>query len=294
MQLLDNASWIVGYDGRERSEGALRLIRWLDAHTDFHWSFRGVHVLEHDTDARYEPVGMDEAQRREDTRILIDRHPAGPGFDGLEIVHARQVADALEALTEDRHADGLVIGRAAATGSREMVRLGRVARKLVAHAAFPLVVVPPELQPETLEEGPVLVGCDLGEGSVEAARFGVELAGALGRQCMLTHVAGEEIPGRRTVIPAVSDVADKLETSRSQLDDRFVTWASAHGFASLPRIILPGPAVSGLLSEAREQGACAIVVGSRRLSAAQRLVRTSVSSNVAATSWLPVFIVPAV
>lgn len=293
MPVPEHVTWILGYDGRERTRGALRMTRWLDERLPLPWSFRAVHVVEHATRGRYEPISAEEAQTRQDTRTLLEHWPAVSPLQTLEFVHGRQVDDALTALLDEGRGRALVLGRAAFSGSRSMVKLGRVARKLVRAAPGPLLIVPPDLDPDRLSTGPILIGTDLTKGSAAAAQFGDGLAQALDRRAVLVHVAGEEVPGRRTPIPAITDVADKLEHSRQQLDAVFDDWVNRHDLQHLDRFTLSGQPASGLLDEAAHAGACMVVIGTRRLPLSERfLLDRSLASELAATAPVPVFIIP--
>ena len=293
MPVSEHVTWILGYDGRERTRGALRMIRWLDQRVPLPWSFRAVHVVEHATRGRYEPMSPEEVRSREDTRTLLEHLPAVSPLQSFDFVHGRQVDDALTALLDEGHGHALILGRAGFSGSRSMVKLGRVARKLVRLAPGPLLIVPPDLDPDRLNTGPILIGTDLTKGSVAAARFGDRLAQALDRRAVLVHVAGEEVPGRRTPIPAITDVADKLEASRQQLEAVSDDWVNRHDLQHLDRVTLSEQPASGLLDEAAQSGACMLVIGTRRLPLSERfLLDRSLASELAATAPVPVFIIP--
>ena len=105
-------------------------------------------------------------------------------------------------------ASGLVIGRAAERGSRAVVRLGRVARRVLRRLPCPVVVVPPDLS--AVADGPILLATDLDVASASAVTFARDLAARHGRELKVVHV-GET---------RYSDLIDDLEPYWQQARDQ--------------------------------------------------------------------------
>ena len=123
--------WLLGLDLRERCQGPLHLARWLVERTNGRASVAAVHVLEQDqlsllAAAERESEGADLARRAADDTIAR----AGAS----EVVRLNELrSGAPEEVLAEAAADmtGLLIGRQAPRGRDALVRLGRVARRLV-------------------------------------------------------------------------------------------------------------------------------------------------------------------
>lgn len=62
-----------------------------------------------------------------------------------------------------------------------MIRLGRVARRILRRLGAPVLVVPPDLRAEQIGGGPVTALTSVSADSARACRFAADLAARLGR-----------------------------------------------------------------------------------------------------------------
>lgn len=280
--------WIVGLDLGARSHGALVFAAWMRGapRAEDRPALVGVHVLE-TWAARYLEIGLEEYVRS--VRAVAERRAAevGGGFDAVQVVEAERaelgLADAAAG------AGALVLGRSAGREGRALVRLGKVARRLLRQLPAPVVVVPPDL-PQAALAGPVLLATDLSRSSDAAAAFATRVARAQGRPLVLVHV-GE---------PRHSDLIDELEPGwlaareryRAGVERAFAAWAGVQGLGDAPRVLEYGAAPEVLAELAAREQAALVVLGSRRLSAAERLFSTSTASALAGLCGGPVAVVP--
>lgn len=283
--------WIVGLDLRGLSQGAIHFARWLHEHARAE-RLVGVHVIEAYPDAARD-IELPIESFQEWLQAAAEREVAKAGaraaFDDVDVSRSTSAEDGLGAAVEAKRADGLILGRKAPRGQEPLVRLGRVARRLVRRAEAPLVVVPPDLVTQDIGDGPVVVATDLGEDAVGALRFGDALARALGRELVLAH--GIQLPHLLDqYMPA-----DAWEGVQRVIGERGT--ASAHDWAARLGVkarvhVVDGPLVRGLAVAAVRERACLLVCGSRRLSLVERIFTSSVGSEVAATAPMAVAVVP--
>jgi nucleotide-binding universal stress UspA family protein len=274
--MLVAAPWIVGLDLTSRSRGAVAFAAWLRAAAGA--PVHGLHVL-----VRASAFAADDAELAAARGRVAARHP--DAFDAVEVAVAASAEEGLAAAGE--RAAAVVLGRAARAEERRVVRLGKVARRLLRQLPAPVVVVPPELT--AVAPGPVLLATDLAPTSAAAARFAAAFAAAHGRTLELLHVAPAEH----------EDLIDELEPSwRAERDAQHARvaaeldeWALAHGVADRPRRALYGDVVEHVLAAAERHQAAMIVVGSRRLTPAARLFATSTASALASHAPCPVAVV---
>ncbi|MCA9709943.1 MAG: universal stress protein, partial [Myxococcales bacterium] len=186
-------------------------------------------------------------------------------------------------------AHALVLGRRAPREGGRLVRLGRVARRLLRSLPVPIVVVPPDLGADQLGSGPVVLGVDLTESCGPAAAFAARVATAMRRSLVLVHAVHP--PDRGPYVP--SDVWDHtILHLRDHGERAFERWADHHHVGATERVTLEGPPVQVLTGLARERDACMLVTGSRELGGVERLFLSSLGSELAASSPLPVAVVP--
>ncbi len=282
----ESLRWMVGVDARELSGGALAFARWL-AGSESHVIF-GVHVVE------WMPSMFEEASRPETVRRMAeetlqplakDRH-----FFELGAVLANSAENGLLEALRAKRAGALVIGRRAPRAGRTLVRLGRVARRMVRALPTPVVVVPPDLQDSEIGLGPVVVATDLTESCAEAVRWGAALATEMRRGLVLLHAIHP--PDRGPYVPA--DLWDYALDSARDVEGAFQSWARHHGVGEAPRVRVEGAPVQVLTEAARARDACVLVTGSRRLGGVERLFLSSLGTELAATASIPVAIVPPV
>lgn len=283
----ESMRWMVGVDARDLSAGAVAFARWLA--TGRLNTIYGVHVVEwvpamHDH--------LDQARPNEIRGLAADSLRSlenDPHFEELGAVLAASAERGLPEAVNAKRAHALVVGRRAPTTGRGLVRLGRVARRILRQLPVPVVVVPPDLRADQLGPGPVVLGVDLTESSGPAATFAARVAAAMGRSLVLVHAIHP--PDRGPYVPA--DVWDQIMARLHGGDDpSFRTWADRHGVGAAERIERRGPPTLVLPTVAQEQRACMLVTGSRDLGGMERLFLSSVGSELAATTPLPVAVVP--
>ena len=288
--------WIVGLDLRPTGQGALRFARWLRGATrEGQPSFVGMHVLEEDTlraALRYHHLDELVTGAREEADMLLRNAGATDLLAELHVVQGVHAERTLEAAREEHHAEGLIVGRQAPREGHHLLRLGKVARRLLRSLDGPVVVVPPDWDPATVSpDGPLVCATNVGDGSVAAARFASELARRLGRSLELVFtVAVPEDYGAHYIPAATREkiAAESQEAGERELKE----WVAGLGLPGVTAVVRQGQTAAQVLRLARETKAAMIVTGSRRLSTVERLLLTSVGSELAATSPVPVMVVP--
>jgi nucleotide-binding universal stress UspA family protein len=289
--------WIVGLDLRPTGQGAIRFARWLaGASREGQPSFVGVHVLEEDTlRAALRYHHLDELVRgaREEAEMLV-RNASATGVVGeLRIEQGLHAEQTLESIRVEQQADGLVVGRQAPREGHHVVRLGRVARRLLRSLGGPVVVVPPDWEPQQMvTDGPVVCATDLGDDAVPAARFAAELARRLGRELLVAHVVPFPEDYGANYIPAAT--RQKIAVESQQAGEReLAAWLAGLGLTvPTTAVVREGHVTDQVLQLVKERHASLIVTGSRRLSTLERLLLTSVGSELAATAPVPVIVAP--
>lgn len=275
--------WIVGLDLDSRSRGALVFAAWLQRVGQV--PLVGVHMLE----AWVRALAAEDPVPALRTAAMLQATAVGiPAFDRLQV---RTVEDTSEGLVEScAAASGLVIGRAAERGSRAVVRLGRVARRVLRRLPCPVVVVPPDLS--AVADGPILLATDLGPASLTAARFAAELAVRCGHTLELVHVVDDRSVHRIDVLQ--SAWAARRAASVAAAEAAMARWSGERLLGAATRHVRTGNPVDVIVETAAARRAALIVVGSRRLSAAMRYFSTSTASDLAAAATCPVCVVPPV
>jgi nucleotide-binding universal stress UspA family protein len=204
-------------------------------------------------------------------------------------VHAEQT---LEAARDEHHAEGLVVGRQAPREGHHLLRLGRVARRLLRTLAGPVVVVPPDWDPASVSaDGPVICASNVGDGAVAAARFAAELAHRLGRPLIIAYTVPIPEDYGANYIPAATRQKIAVE-SHAAGERELREWIADLGLTDATPVVREGHVTEQVLRLARESHAALVVTGSRRLSTLERLLITSVGSELSATSPVPVVVVP--
>lgn len=275
--------WIVGLDLSLRSRGALVFAAWLRRVGRI--PLVGVHMLE----------AWVRALEEEDPVPALHATATGMatsmGIAAFDRVEIRTVEEASEGLVEScAAAGGLVIGRAADRGSRAVVRLGRVARRVLRRLPCPVVVVPPDLS--AVGVGPVLVATDLGPASEAAVRFAAELAVRCGHTLELIHVVDDR--GVQLIDALQSAWAARREALVAAAEAAMARWAGEHHLGATTRHVRTGNPVDVISETAAARRAALVVVGSRRLSTVMRYFSTSIASELAAAATCPVCVVPPV
>ena len=284
--------WLVGLDLRPSSQGAIRWARWLTERTGSD-SLVGVHVLEEahlQAALRYHHLSelMDTA-REIAAGVLADcgATDAVSTFEILQGVHAER---SLEAAREYHYADAIIVGRQAPREGRRILRLGRVARRLLRSLDSPVVVVPPDYEPSDTP-GPVVVCTNLREDTVEAMRFAADMAVRLQVPLVALYVVPYADDYGAHYIPEQSRKKIAQE-NQTQGEADLKAWLSGCGVAVAETVVVQGGIVDCALHLAEARGASLLVSGSRLLSALERVLLTSIASELAASAPCPVAVVP--
>lgn len=287
---------VIGLDLRPYSQGALHFARWLSAASRRRdETFTGVHVLEQDHLAavlRYHHMDEVRDGAMASARAALAATDSA-GIVGEPRIVIGTVAD--EELTDAARAEGataLLIGRMAKRGESPVVRLGRVARRLVRSLQTPVIVVPPDLTAQQIGDGPVLALTSMEEDAVAAARFAADLAARLGRKLELVHVMRDLTEFAPYGI--LGDQTDRgMAEERKAREAALAAWAKANGVAADSLVVLAGEVIDKAIGRAVEIGAPVIVAGARRMPPAQRMLLPTVGKELAAASPTAVAIVPA-
>lgn len=287
----------LALDLQRRSDGAIVFARWLSKQleagtVDIH----ALHAVEN-THFRHLQALYTNAEIREleleRIKQLEERTATHELDKTIDIVRGSETGAIINDYCRSNAADMLIIGRAARVGESKLVRLGSVARKLVRRLPAPTAVVPPDLEAADIGDGPVLVALDGQAPGLAAAQFARDFATRLGRKLAFVHVT---IPPETWCYGYVDSGATKsvrefiLDEGRKTITQ----WMRDHEFGDLENEVevCQGPMPSTIHRHARDIDACCIVAGSRALNAIERIFSSSVGSEIAATSAIPVFIVP--
>ncbi len=285
---------IVGVDLLPHSRGALKFSRWLANHPDeAPERFEAVHVLQ-DRDIRpvLSHVSLSEVERmaRESFEQTVTSSELRDMFTTTDLVFDSSAEQALIRRANEDADTMLVIGRRATREGREWIRLGRVARRLLRALPTPVAVVPPDFEPPDSDTGPVVLATSMDTDSAGAADLAARLANRWKRPLVAVHVLAEGMspPGylpdlARSTLAA----ANRRETSL-----QLALWLRRHELPDIEATVVSGEVVEQLTQLASTRNACALVVGSRRLSLRERLFRSSVGADLAGASAVPVVVTP--
>jgi nucleotide-binding universal stress UspA family protein len=286
---------IVGLDLRPSSQGALHFAHWLSTTSTRHdEKFVVLHVLEHDhlgMVLRYHHLdevmgGAGVAARAALARAEATGLVAAPRV----VVGTRAEVDLADAVQE-AGAGALVIGRMARRDTHPVVRLGRVARRLLRQPPAPLVVVPPDLTAAQVGDGPVVALTGLTDDAVPACRFAADLAARLGRRLELVHVMLDPVE----VAPyglLGDEMQRNLDQERRSRGEELAAWARRHGLSPGATTVEVGEVVGQAIAHAERVRAPVLVVGARPGGKAERLIMPSVGRELAAHATVPVAVVP--
>lgn len=281
--------WIVGIDLRDDCRGALNMASWLARHGSAGETCIAVHVLEEGSRGAVRDDLVDDvvAGDAEVLHSFLNQSGVSDPFATQRIVLADSVEAGLVNTAKSTAADGLLLGRLAGRGTRTPLRLGRTARRVLRHLPTLVMIVPPDLGRREIGGGAVVLATDLRASSSAAARVARRLATELGRELVVVHVD----PVVR-IVPTFGEVAtvplDQPLRIPADVDD----WASAHELGMVRTILAQGDVLDNLLAIARQEDAPLLVAGSRRLSLADRIVTSSVGTDLARLADRAVLVVP--
>jgi len=288
--------WLVGMDLSDSGHGALAYAGWLHGASGGkpEERFVGVHVLEEavlQPLLRYHRLEELERSSQEAADRAVTNLDVGDAVVERRIVCGRSVESVLSDLARRPGVRGLIIGRQAKRGEKRIVRLGRVARRLLRTLAGPTVVVPPDLRPDAVGDGPILLAVDTDDTAAPAVAFARSMAEALGRPLSVVHVipsadvlAGEMIPAGLT--------GDMFRDLRHDHEHRLRIWMRAHDLAGVPSQVVEGSVIDRLVAVAREARSPLVVCGSRGMGLGMRMFVASVATDLAASCEVPVAVVP--
>jgi nucleotide-binding universal stress UspA family protein len=289
--------WIVGLDLLPRSAGAVHFASWLAGATAPRGAdgFVAVHVLEQEhLRAALRTHHLDEllASARAAVVRTLEAEGAAGAVGDLDVVQAATADEGLAAARVARDAGAVVLGRRARRDEDRLVRLGRVARRLLRAPPCPLVVVPPDLGPADLGDGPVLVLTSLEDDALSAARFGADLARRTGRRLELLHVVPHLAANSPEFLPAAA-LEERTEELVAEGERALAAWVRRHALAPDATLVRPGDLFSVAPRRAEVARAPVLVVGARRRGAVERWLTPSIATELAATAPVPVAVVPA-
>ncbi len=288
--------WIVGLDLRKSSQGAIRYAAWLSRTSSAEEHLVGLHILEEaqlQAALRYHHLSELRKGAQEAVTMVLEQVGAADVVDEVHVVEGTTADSDLESGRQYHRADGIIVGRQAKREGRHVLRLGRVARRILRKLPAPVIVVPPDLETEAIGEGPVVASVNMHEDCTAAAKFAADMAERLGRKLVLVHVVPLPEDYGAAYIPEASLEKLRVEhqaTGEAELE----AWAKAQGLESAERVVLQGGLIEHLLEVAEQRRACLLVTGSRRLSGLERMLLTSIGSELASRAPCPVAVVPPV
>lgn len=287
--------WVVGLDLRPRSSGAVQFARWL-ASVARGTTFIGVHVLEQEhllavlRDQHLDEV-LSGARRAAEASIASEG--ASGAIAAADIVQALNAPEGLRDAATRLAADGILVGRAAPREGQKLVRLGRVARRLLRISTLPAIVVPPDMREADFGgDGPVVALTNLTDESVAACRFAGAMAQELGRALSIVHAA--EPPSVAAAQYVATATLDRVEAERrTEASGGLAAWVAASGIRADTTEVLSGNVVEAASELAQTRRAALLVAGSRRGgSALERILVASTASELAAAATRPIAVVP--
>ncbi|MEZ4452563.1 MAG: universal stress protein [Nannocystaceae bacterium] len=288
--------WIVGIDLRHRSDGAIKFAHWLrrtSAEVEA-CGLVGVHVVESGsltalTQAEPRPLVLQRLA--DESRLVIENAGATEDFLKIDAIEGRAAAHSLEAACVYHHADGLVVGRKAATDERALIRLGSVARQLLRSLSAPVFVVAPDLDAATIGAGPIVVAVTPNDASKSAVGLARALGRRLGRDVLFVRVV--TVPEDYAHIYwSGAALAAFREQFLDRAGARLREWLGELGLAEARHEVRYGPEVSEILAVAHRSDAPFVVCGSRLLGPLERMLTPSTSSELAAHAPGAVLVVP--
>lgn len=291
--VLDTMKWIVGLDLHPSGVGALRFARWLAETSSAIDQMVGIHVLEesylqgvlryHHLDEVLE--GAEQAACDVIAGVDASQHFGPPHI--LQGTHAESSIDAAHTY---HAADGVIIGRQAKRDGREIVRLGRVARRVLRTLCGPTLVIPPDYDPD-VSDGPIIASCSMRGDGEEAVCFARDMARRMKRDLVLVHVVPTPDDYAAHYLPEASLERVHADNQRAA-ETALHRWAQEHDCDPCEQVVAQGGIVEELVELARDRKACMLVSGSRRLSTFERILLTSIASELAAVGPCPVAVVP--
>ncbi len=234
-------------------------------------------------------AGSPEVEDPEQEALLAEAR-SEVARSGTAAVTVRRRGDAvteLLAAAEELEPELIVVG-SRGRGPFTAALLGSVSAALAGRANAPVLVVGPTA---VLGEGPIVVGVDGSEASLDAARVAARLDRSLGRGLEVVHsYMLRPIPGASAVPEARAELAQVDEQRAEEL------LAEAADELGIPReatqTVRNGSEPAALLTLARDLDATLLVVASRGRGAVRAALLGSFSMSVLADAPCPVVVVP--
>jgi nucleotide-binding universal stress UspA family protein len=293
--------WLLGLDVRPSHNGAARFGQWLvrgsmdcNAKTSASDTLVGAHVVDRQhLDPRLRAESVEEFKGRAQGAVVkaLQGLEAGDFVGDIEIDVDVDESKRLLELREQREADAIVVARARKNADRPRLHLGRVAHRLLSLHEAPVVVVPPDLSPVMLGDGPVILATDLEKDSADAGRFAVKFAEEHARSLVVCHV----VPNPEETLAAYMPSKGIDETAHdhvAEATERFGHWCKAFGVDAKEFVVRMGEPVEEVIDLASEKHSPLIVTGTHGKSAIERFFIGSVANEIAGGAFCPVAVVP--
>jgi nucleotide-binding universal stress UspA family protein len=288
--------WIVGLDLRPFSRGAIQFAAWLAANSTAAGGEElvGVHVLEEGVLLnllRYQHLDDVLASAQAAARTAVAEVGASDRFETIEILRGAHAESCLEEARVTHQGEALVVGRHAKQEGVSLVRLGRVARKLVRALHAPVVVVPPDLENAALGHGPVMALTDLQSDSTPAAHWAADMAARLGRELRIVHCVSDfaELGAAYLSGARLGEIGSQHREAGAR---SLSGWLEAEGLPPDCGQVVLGEPVEAALRLAASEHTTLLVAGARRLGLIERFFTARVGFELAAAAPCPVAIVP--
>ena len=286
--------WLVGMELGERGDGALGFAGWLFRASQSGHQFEGIHVLDR---ARLSQMLRNTHLREIETaarvaaQTLVTYAGAESAISRVDVAIENSAEAGLAKFARQPGVAGLILGRLAPRESRRLVRLGRVARRILRNLPAPTIVVPPDLGAGEVGDGPVLLAVDPEVPMPSAAAFARRIASDTGRPLAIVHVVETFQYIAVDYAPAVV-TPEHYSRMRERREEALVSWKARHEMDTVPHHITEGHVIEGLCELSETLRSPLLVSGSRELGLGMRLFNSSVSSALAAASMVPVAVVP--
>ena len=286
----------VALDLRHRSDGAVKFAKWLRGNSQSGaLELIATHVIDEELVASLRDVRTYDNlvfYAQDGLKKMLAEVRAENLFSTVKIEDGGEIIGKLESVCTQQSADAMVIGRVAPTDKDVLLRLGAVARGLLRRLVVPIIVVPPDFEESFGGQGPVIVAVDGKDTSLAAYEFGKQVAASLNRELVLVHAVG--IPDSWGYGYVSTDAVQTAMTAMRVGGERTIErWCSQHGISGIRSVVAQGVTSREIVRVAEELDAAMIVTGSRQLSKLERFFVTSVGTEVAASSPIPVAVVAA-
>jgi nucleotide-binding universal stress UspA family protein len=276
--------WLIGLSLSSDELGPLELGAWLQETTGARLDVMHVAVVP-TLPQRF----FDELEQS--LHETLDQQVADAGLHAIGSVEVRLGRNLAHELVERAAAldAGLLVGRCAPRSSAAIVRLGRVARRVLRHLPGVVGVAPPDLKRSDIGTGPVFVAIDPFHDTGDAVDFARSLSSQTGRELVAVNVFDTTGAVRSLPPDLARRYAATIEDEAQTTLDAFV---KRHDLGGVRMLRPRGSAVDQLLELSRGERASLLVCGSRRLSAIERIFEGTLGSMLAANADVPVFLVP--